>query len=216
MGGFDVDRIIERDEGLQGSVGTIAAEGADFSVRSVERRHGRVGVGSAPDGIEGSTVSIFTGGRFPVGFATEGGGEARGGLLGSYRFAEHFVGEETAEGEGLIANFFGAETEAWSAPEVEIFGIDFIAATIGFGALSIGGGGHDLSDDVFDIPLLVEEFEGEIVEQFGMGWEIALRAEFFGGADQADAEEGLPKSIGEDSVSERVIGLHEPLGEIES
>ena len=58
-GGFDELRVVEGNEGLEGSVGAVTADGAGFAAGSVEDVHVG-GVGHAlPEVVEGAAVEIF-------------------------------------------------------------------------------------------------------------------------------------------------------------
>ena len=47
-----------------------------------------------------------------------------------------------------------------------------------------------------------------------MGGELALRAEVFGGFHQTGPEQHLPVAVDDDARGERVIWIHQPMGEI--
>src|SRR5262249_30080194 len=54
------------------------------------------------------------------------------------------------------------------------------------------------------------EFDSEPVEQFGMSWRFALRAEIFGCPDEAGSEKLLPKAIDGNARGERVGRIDKP------
>ena len=51
--------------------------------------------------------------------------------------------------------------------------------------------------DVLHVPVVLHEFDGEPVEEFGVGWTRALEAEIFGSFEETDAEVGLPDAVDE-------------------
>ena len=61
-----------------------------------------------------------------------------------------------------------------------------------------------------------DKFDGQPIEQSLVGRRVTLRAEIFGGLDQANAEIHLPKMIDGDAGGERIAGIDDPLGEGET
>ena len=78
--------------------------------------------------------------------------------------------------------------------------------------MPVGRGESDLSDEVLGAPVVIDEVAAEPVEEFGVGWEVALQAEVFRRADEAISEELLPDAIDVNAGRERVIWKSEPLG----
>ena len=69
---------------------------------------------------------------------------------------------------------------------------------------------------MFDVPPGLNEFGGEIVEQFRMGRPFALGAEIFNALGDAGAEIESPETIDQDARGKGIVGGGDPVGEIEA
>lgn len=72
------------------------------------------------------------------------------------------------------------------------------------------------SDDVFVGPTVLDELEGEVIEEFGMAWGFATRAEVVDTSDEAFTEEFLPDAVHGDPRGEGVALVGDPVGEFET
>ena len=175
-------RVVEGDEGLEGGVGAVAADGAGFAAGSVEDVHVG-GVGHAlPEVVEGAAIEIFTG-ILDV-FAGVRAGKADDvpdvlGLIGASAGATSFGGECAAGGEGVIADHFGVHAEARASAEEGVGAVEFEFSRGGDGGLAIGSGRDDEFEELLGIPTGFAEFDGEPVEQFGVAGGGAHDAEVF-------------------------------------
>ena len=78
----------------------------------------------------------------------------------------------------------------------------------------VGLGEDDGLHESFDIPTGVDEFEGKVVEEFGVAGPGSLRSKIFGSFDKAGAEELLPEAVHGNAGGEGILLVNEPVGEI--
>jgi hypothetical protein len=100
----------------------------------------------------------------PIDAAAEGGGQAHRRLHRFYRRAVHFVAEQAADGQRLIANHFRRQAEARAAGEEAIVGITALQFRRHPRRLPIGCRGHELFHEGFEIPLVFGEFGRQPIE----------------------------------------------------
>ncbi|MFM1944910.1 MAG: hypothetical protein RI897_3892 [Verrucomicrobiota bacterium] len=168
-GGFDERGVIQESEGGEGCIGVGALGGAFFAGGCVEGfEHGveelalPVDVEAAPPLAGICMVGVGAGGEVEVLVIA-------GGLVGFDAGAADLVDEEAADGECGIADHFCGETPAGLAGEEDVGGIDFFELGGGCGALAVGLGGGDEFEDGFGIPAGLDELDGEVIEEFGVG-----------------------------------------------
>ena len=65
-------------------------------------------------------------------------------------------------------------------------------------------------------PTVLDEAAAEVIEEIGVGRGRSLGAEVFFGLDESAPKVAHPSAVDGDSGGERVGGLDEPLGEVES
>ncbi len=205
---------------LQRSVGDGAASGALFVIGGIEGVEPGIGNGAFDEGVHAAAVEIGA-----VTLDVSLGGEISAerhffpeafGLIRKDAGAADFIVDETADGEGVIADHFSGKAEARAVREQTIFGIFLKQFGRDGRRWLIDGRCDDEALHGFDIPLAGEEFGGEPIEQIFIGGRVTLGAEIFGGLHEADAKIHLPKMIDGDAGSERVGGIDNPLGESEA
>ena len=69
----------------------------------------------------------------------------------------------------------------------------------------IGATEDDFANEGFDGPDVVGEFEGEVVEEFGVAGEFTRFAKVIGGADKAFTKEVFPNPVDHDAGGEGVV-----------
>ncbi len=204
-GGFDEVAVVEEDEGGGGAVGAAAFHAANFERGLVEDGHIGLWFGALPVAVNGAAVDVV--------------GAFLAVAIGSVRVdgrAAVALDEEAGGGEGGIADFFAAEAVGRSAGE-ELVG-DVAGLQVGGvgGLLTEGGGENDLTYDFLRTPPLLDEVAREPVEECGVGGEISLQSEIFGGANDTVAKEVLPDPVDVDTGGQGVLGEGEPLSEAEA
>ena len=130
--------------------------------------------------------------------------------------ATHLEAEPAGDAHDAIANLFAFKAAAIGAPEKSIFGVDFAGFCVELGAELIDIREHDLSVHGFDGPALLDEFDGQPIEQRLVGGLFAEASEVIDAGDNALAEVPAPDAIGHHARGERVAGLGHPLGELEA
>src|SRR5207245_1989216 len=90
--------------------------------------------------------------------------------------------------QDTVADRFGFKAAAVHAPEIAIVGVDLFKRRIARGSLAIGGAGDDQSMKRFERLPVVAKFDGEPVEQFGVGWQLAVSAEIVRRFDDSSTE----------------------------
>ena len=145
-------------------------------------------------------------------------GAARGGRLSGERDGEAaYRSIEPAGGEEhVVAQGFDIEAAAVGAPEEAVLRVNGAGGGVVGGGLLVGGGEEDAAVEFFERPAGGDEVDGEGIEEFGMGGQIAAEAEVAGGGDEAGAEVVHPDAVDEDAGGERVVGVDEGLGEFEA
>ena len=68
---------------------------------------------------------------------------------------------------------------------------------------------------MFDVPAAFDKFDGQPVEQFGVGRPFALRPHVVEPLREAGAEIHFPHPVDEHSRGQRVIARDDPVGKIE-
>ena len=179
MAGLDEHGIVERHEGLQGRVGAITADDTGLAVRGVEGGEAWVRRTASRVGVEAATIAILASARSPVAGATKGDTEAHVRTDRSDGRTIHLGAEESADGEGLVAQHFPGGTEARTTGDETVIGILLVALAVGGGSLAIGTGIQEEREHLLRVPATLDELGGEPVEQFGMEGEVALATELF-------------------------------------
>ena len=228
--GFDEGDLVHQRERLQRRVRARAFWGAGLAIGRVEEQHRRRRSGAFPDRVKGAAKEPLA----CVGFViAEVAVDA--GLVPDPRWhvrtharAAHLRGHQAGHGEGLIADEFPAEAEARTAREEPVLGIALDQFRRDRGTLPVGIAHDEKFDHRLHVPGLRrlsvyrwkngrgDKFHREPVEQLGVHRPLGLRAEVFGGLDDADAEEALPLAVDPDPRGERMIARDEPLREAET
>ena len=76
----------------------------------------------------------------------------------------------------------------------------------------VGLRGDDEAVEFFERPAVFDEGECEVVEELGVGGELALHAEVIEAGDDAFAEEGGPVAVDDDASGEGIFARDEPFG----
>ena len=217
LSGGEVGGVVEEDEGLEGCVGARAADDAGFAVGGVEGGHSGWRAGAFPEGVEAAASGIGSGvgGIFFAAFDGDIFPEAIGLPWFDARAAD-LLCQKAARVECAVADEFGGESESGGVGEESVAGIEFAELWGDVRGLAVGLGEEDGFEEGAVVPVGFNEFDGEPIEEFGVrGWG-ALDAEVFGGFDDAGAEEQFPGAVRSDSGGQRVFGVCEPVGEVES
>ena len=69
---------------------------------------------------------------------------------------------------------------------------------------------------MFHVPAAFHELDGEPIEQLLVYRRFALRAQIIQHLRQACAEQQLPHAVHEDSCRQRILSIHQPVGEVEA
>src|SRR5438105_1410504 len=69
--GFNIDRIIQRNQRLEGRIASWPAEGAHFAVWRVERRHRRIRTRAPPLDIQRAAIPVLALAVLPIQRAAE-------------------------------------------------------------------------------------------------------------------------------------------------
>ena len=85
-----------------------------------------------------------------------------------------------------------------------VFGVFLSGDVGGVGAALEGVGEEDVAKEALDGAAGGDEALGEVVEEFGVGGEVAEFAEVVGGGDEAAAEEVMPETVDDDAGGEGV------------
>ncbi len=218
-GGLEVLDVVHQLEGLQRGVAAFAAGAGAFAIGGIEGGHEGGRRGALEEDVEAAAVEGWAGVLLVVaGIGTDeaDGFPDVGGLIGFDALAAHREIGEAGDEQGVVAELFGIEPEAWAAGEQTVVGIAGEEIGGDAGRLSIGGGGDEETDEGLGVPAGVAVVECEPVEEIGMTGHFALGTEILGGADEAFAEELLPETIGGDAGGEWVVRAEEPAGEVEA
>ena len=97
--------------------------------------------------------------------------------------------------------------------EEAVFGVVVIGR---LGGELVGAAKGYFADEGFDGPVIFDEIEGEVIEEFWVAGELAGFAEVVGGADDSLPEEVFPNAVGHDAGGEGVVGIGDPVGEFEA
>ena len=149
---FDEGFVVEEEEGLEGSVGAFEVDGAGVAAIGVEEGHEGWFDGSAPEGVEGAAVEFVAGVAFVDDAAFDDFFPEPGGLVGLDGWAADLLDEESAGGEGLVADDGGGEPVARGPGEEAVVGVVFEVARADFGGLAVGGGEEDLFLEGLEVP----------------------------------------------------------------
>ena len=115
--------VIEQCEGLERRVGTDAARAGAEAVGGIENGERWMRRGTPEMSVESAAVALFAGAGFPGAFHLAEVHDAVGLRRVDGRATE-FRGEQTARGEGDIADDFGIEAQAVLAREQFVDGVD--------------------------------------------------------------------------------------------
>ena len=216
-GGLEILALVHEEEGLEGSVGALAAGDAGVAAGGIEDGHLGRGHATLPEGVDGATL----GGRVGVcdELVREGAGEGDSfpesvGLRGFDAAAAYFGVENAGDVEELVADDFGVEAGAGAAGEEAVFGVGLEVDGATGGGLLVGLGEDHFLHEGFDVPAGIDELKGEVVEEFGVAGPHALGAEVLRGFDESGAEELLPEAVDGDAGGEGIFFLDKPVCEV--
>ena len=119
--------------------------------------------------------------------------------------AVHLRIERAGDGEEAVADRLGFESARRVPPPQAILRVGFEVGGARLVRLHVDGAGHDQLVDRFELPAVLDQLAGEIIEQLGMRRRIALDAEIVRRADDAAAHVVLPEAI-DDDAGEEVAG----------
>ena len=147
--GFDVGRVVHKDERLERRLRALAEEGADLAVGRVEGGERRVVGRAAPEDIHAASVEIaalvlLVGGVDAVPDA--------GRLVGLHAGPADLRVEQARDGERVVADEFGVEPDARSAGEQPVVGIFLQLRWRHRGRLPIGRARHHQPDQRLHVP----------------------------------------------------------------
>ena len=157
-GGLDVSGIVEGGEGVERGIGAGGFDRADRAARGIEEHRGADD--SSPESVKASAVKLWAFSLEIFFLAEAGFFPDPPGLVGAYGVPADLIDEESADGERLIAEDGGGESEAGSTSEEAVLGIAFGENWGGGGRLLIGGAGEDGAEEFFGIPAGVTEIGG--------------------------------------------------------
>ena len=175
FGLLDHEGAIEHEKLLLGDCGFGADRSGDICVGKIEQPEHVVQLVSADERIDSSSVVARVGKirRRPLELAIQspGGRKER------------------------IAPSLDIEPTSGHSPEVPIVSIDLLIRIVAIRAELVGRREHDFTMKRFDRPSLLDELDGQIFEQFGMGWGFAKFPEVIWGTDESTSEMVLPDPI---------------------
>ncbi len=156
--GFDVSGIVEGGEGVERGIGAGGFDRADRASRGIEEHRGADD--SSPESVKTSAVEIWAFSLEIFFMAEAGFFPDPPGLVGANGVPADLIDEESADGESLIAEDGGGESEAGTTSEEAVLGIAFGEGWGGGGGLLVGGAGEDGAEEFFGIPARVTEIGG--------------------------------------------------------
>ena len=106
-----------------GDIGAGAVSGAFFAGWGVEGEEGRLEVAALPPCVEAAAPLVVAAGVFPFALREVEIFPVASGLVGFDAGAADAAGEETGDGEGVVADEFSVETPAAGASEVAVGGV---------------------------------------------------------------------------------------------
>ena len=116
----------------------------------------------------------------------------------------------------MVADDFGREAEARAAGEQAVVGVFLEHLGRHRRAALVGRAGHDQLVHRLHVPLAVDEFHRQPVEQLGIARPFGLRPEVLRSLHEADAEEAFPGAVDPDAAGQRVFPVDEPAGEAQA
>ena len=105
-----------------------------------------------------------------------------------------FGAQQPAHGQALVADRLGIEPEPRAAGQQAIVGIALQQFRRDPRRLPVGGRRDQQADHMLDVPVRSDQFRGQIIEQFGVRRQIALRAEILARGDQSRCRRSFPKA----------------------
>ena len=215
LGGFNKGFIVEQHEGLDGGVAAAALEDAGAAVGGIEGGEGWVVAVAFPDGVDAAAVAIFAGrGGVLGGALASGGSPDAGGLRRIDGGAAHCFGEQSTDGEGLVAKGFSVQAVAGMTPEGFVEGVFFVGVGAYAGAASISAGGDDAVEHGFGRPCVgLDEGDGQPIQKLRVGRRLALFSKLLEGWHDAATKEFGPKPVDGDAGGEGMVGVNEPARE---
>ncbi len=137
-------------------------------------------------------------------------------LSGVERGASEGEVEVAGKVEQGIAEDLGFHAAGGEFPEQQVVRItcERFGISVAEGAVPAEGfGGDDETVEVFEIPVMVEQFEGEEIEDLVEGRAWTAASEVGGVIDERLAKAAGPNVIGGDAGGERVFWINDPTGE---
>ena len=194
-------------------VGAAGAHGADAPRRVVEehRRFHR----APPKGIEAAPVERLAAIALVNDFSVAEIRPHAGRLVWLHRRAAHSIPEPTADRQRLVADGLRGHAMARASCDEAVLRVALEQLRRHRRGLPVRRAGDDEAVQVLHVPAGLHELGREPVEQPEVLRPFALHAEILGGLDEADPEEMLPVTVHGDAGGERVIGIGQPLREVE-
>jgi hypothetical protein len=115
-----------------------------------------------------------------------------GGCGGKNARAEHLGRQQTARGQGSVADQFGLQADAWPARQQPVFRVFGALLRRRAARLPVGLRRHDQAVQFLERPALFLKFDREPVQQFGVRRRVTLVAEVLRRADDPLPEEQPP------------------------
>ena len=212
--GFEVGEVVLQRQGLERRIGPSGADFAGTSLRGVEEEGGRDR--ATPESVEGPTIL----GRAFAGLIFETAHEQffpdAVGLIRTHgRSAERRI-EEAGGPERAVADHPAGQAEARAAGEELVLGVLGEQGGGDGGVLTIGLAHDDELEGTLEIPAVLDQVDGEPVEEFGVDRTLTLQAEILGGAHESLPEQHLPKVIHSHAGGQGVILGGQPAGQAEA
>src|SRR5690606_38667487 len=153
------------------------------AVAGIEDEHAGWGYGELDEPVESAPVEVLS----VILDVSSQGTPARGGdlpdsfgLVGFEAGPSQFPHEQSAAEQDVVSDELGRQAEPRSPGQEEVVGIQELFFFRYPGRLAVGCGHAQLLDEPFDVPVVLHEGDGQVIQQLGMRREASLGAEVAG------------------------------------
>ena len=217
--GFDKGRIVQQHQGRHRRIRPRPLRRAFLATRRIHRLHHRMQELALPVHVEAATplpliVVLLVGAGRKIQMAI-----VPRRLVGLHTGTTDLVHQQPTDRQRIVPHHLRRQAVARLPGKQLVVGITLQQFRRRHRRLPIGPARHQQPHHVLHIPAAVHEFNGQAIQQFGIGGRLALPAKVIQAARDARAKVEIPKAIGHHPRGQSAAAalcVREPLGQIET
>ena len=137
-------------------------------------------------------------------------------MEGPYALAADLFIQESRHRQRVVTDHLGGQSKPWAMGDEHIVGIAFLQLSRCHRVLSIGRREHHHAMHALHVPLAIDEFNRQPIEQIAIDRNVTANSEVARGRHQAAPEILLPHAIHHDACRQWIVLGDNPPGEAEA